>query len=107
MRLVPSLSAPSPIKSSASFIEEMPPAALIFTPGFTFSANNATSSLVAPPVENPVLVLIYSAPDAAQRALAVAGAGISAGTAAVAAAALSITGCHSEFLLSLGNHCIL
>ena len=42
----------------------MPPAALIFTPGPMCLAKRATSSRVAPPVEKPVEVLIYSAPEA-------------------------------------------
>ena len=47
---------------SASSKLEIPPAALIFTEGPTCSFIKATASNVAPPVENPVDVLIYSAP---------------------------------------------
>ena len=64
MRLVPSLDAPSEMNFSASSMDEMPPAALIFTPFVTCCANSSTSWNVAPAVEKPVEVLIYSAPEA-------------------------------------------
>jgi hypothetical protein len=57
-RLVPRRSAPSSINFPASSKLAMPPAALILTLGPTCSANRATSSKVAPALENPVLVLI-------------------------------------------------
>ena len=58
-RLVPSLSAPSRMKVSASSNEEIPPAALMRTCPPMCCANNLTSSKVAPAVENPVEVLIF------------------------------------------------
>ena len=57
-RLVPRRDAPSSMNFSASSSDEMPPAALIFTPGFTCFANSYTSWNVAPPVEKPVEVLM-------------------------------------------------
>ena len=60
--LVPSLSAPRRINSSASSKEEMPPAAFTFTSFPTCFLISSTSAKVAPPVENPVEVLINSAP---------------------------------------------
>ena len=61
--LVPSLSAPNSINLAASSNEEIPPAAFIFTSFPTYFFIKAMSLNVAPPVENPVEVLIYSAPD--------------------------------------------
>ena len=49
---------------SASSIVEIPPAAFTLTSGAQCARRSATSSNVAPPLENPVEVLIYSAPDA-------------------------------------------
>ena len=60
--LVPSLSAPRRINSSASSKEEMPPAALTLTFFPTWVFISFTSANVAPSVENPVDVLMYSAP---------------------------------------------
>ena len=60
--LVPSLSVPQRINSSASANEEIPPAALTFTSFPTCFLISFTSSNVAPADEKPVDVLIYSAP---------------------------------------------
>ena len=54
IRLVPSRSAPRERKSSASSIEEIPPAAFTLTAGMQCSRIRRTSSLVAPQVEKPV-----------------------------------------------------
>ena len=56
-RLVPSLFAPNEMNFSASSNDLIPPAALIFL-FFICSLISLTSSNVAPPVENPVDVLI-------------------------------------------------
>ena len=57
-RLVPSLSAPKRIKSLASSRLAIPPAALILRLASQCFRISATSSLVAPPVENPVEVFM-------------------------------------------------
>ena len=56
------LIAPSSINFLASSKELIPPAALIFTFSPTYFLNKAISSNVAPDVENPVDVLMKSAP---------------------------------------------
>ena len=61
-RLVPRRDAPSPMNFSASSKEEMPPAALTLTFFPTWVFISFTSANVAPSVENPVDVLMYSAP---------------------------------------------
>lgn len=61
-RLVPSRSAPSSINFSASAKEEIPPAAFTFTFVPTYCLISSTSEKVAPAVENPVEVLMNSAP---------------------------------------------
>ena len=63
IREVPRREAPSWMNFSASSRLEMPPAALIFTWGATCPAKSSTSWKVAPAVEKPVEVLMYSAPE--------------------------------------------
>ena len=55
-------SAPSSINFSASAKEEIPPAAFTFTFVPTYCLISSTSEKVAPAVENPVEVLMNSAP---------------------------------------------